>query len=243
MATPISAGLDNVLILLRQRRGDRSSFPRGFTLEGGRVGKSESIGMWFKRCVDELLGGDVGRCKVEDHLALFAVVHWRDKQTMSHVSCQAVIVQQGIVDHLYRDPGLRAQYLRLDYDLTALGAMFREPTPHVHVHPDGEPRFGLPTSRNVLMDFLDFVYRNYCYETWLRWATSVWEREARLRGRDPAIIEQVQRAFDTANCAALGRFSADLDRMKRAWRAERDALWPHVVPDRETSLLCYEPTG
>jgi hypothetical protein len=75
----------------------------------------------------------------------------------------------------------------------------------------------------------------------LRWATLVWEREARRRNLDRTRLRLVESAFETGSCAALQPLRRELDAMKRAWRRDRDELWPHVVPEQETSLLCYEP--
>ncbi len=242
MTIHLSSGLENVLTLLRPRGQKRTTFPGGIGLAQTRIGATERVGDWLARCVDHHLGGNPGRCRVEEHVAIFAVIHWHSG-VMRYLNCQVVVALEGTIDDLYCDPGLRAQYLRLDYDLQALGSMFREPAPHIHVHPDGEPRFALATTQNVLMDFFDFVYRNYCYDQWLRWATDVWERDARRQNLDLAALNRVHDAFDSGSCEALEKVRKELDAMKRAWRRERDALWPHVVPARETSLLCYEPSG
>ena len=44
-----------------------------------------------------------------------------------------------------------------------------------------------------LIDFLDFLYRNFCHAAWCRWADAVWRRET--RARDVATYFEVIRGY------------------------------------------------
>ncbi len=177
---------------------------------------------------------------VADRLAVFAIVHWRG-DTLAYVNCQALVTIGGTLEDYYLDPSVEAQYLRLDYDLGALGAMFREPSPHVHIRPDGEPRFPMTQTSNVIMDFFDFIYRNYFHAEWLDWAESLWRREATFRGLDVDAFDRVKDAFDRSRSDELKRWSEPLAYMKRAWRGKKDELWPYMLSADEVALLSYEP--
>lgn len=240
MSAHFSPGIENVFTILKAKSDGRSSFPHGWKLQNGRIGSTEPVRDWFIRCVDVHLGGDHGPCQVADRLAVFAVVYWRD-QTLAYVNCQALVTIGGTLEDYYLDPSVEAQYFRLDYDLDALGEMFREPSPHVHIRPDGEPRFQMTPARNALMDFFDFIYRNYFHAEWLDWAEAQWRREAASRQLDVDAFERVREAFAGSRYGELKRWSEPLGFMKRAWRRQKDALWPYALPADEVALLSYEP--
>jgi len=240
MSAYFSDGVENVFTMLKARGDGRSSFPRSWQLEHGRIGPTEPVHEWFVRCVDDHLDGDHGRCQVADRLAVFAIVHWRGEM-LAYVNCQALVTIGGTLEDYYLDPSVEAQYLRLDYDLGALGAMFREPSPHIHVRPDGEPRFPMTRTSNVIMDFFDFIYRNYFHAEWLDWAESLWRREATFRRLDVAAFDRVKDAFDRSRYDELKRWREPLAYMKRAWRGKKDELWPYMLPADEVALLSYEP--
>jgi hypothetical protein len=78
-------------------------------------------------------------------------------------------------------------YLRLDLDYGTLGPVGTHPLPHIHLSPDDPPRFTLDASNseNVIVDFLDFVYRHFFPEVWLSWAQRAWDRFYKRANRDP----------------------------------------------------------
>ena len=57
-----------------------------------------------------------------------------------------------------------------------LGDPFTHPLAHVHVSDESHPRFSLDggTSGNVIVDYLEFLYRNYVFDDWLNWAKRQW---------------------------------------------------------------------
>ena len=241
MNNAFSDGVDNVLRQLRYgARSESSSFPPRWSVAQGRIGAGETIHDWFVRCVDQCLGGNIGPCTVAENIAIFAVLRWH-KKTIFYLNCQALVTLDCSLDEFYCDGAKKAQYLRLDYDLDALGAMFREPSPHVHVLPDGEPRFPFSGSSNAVIDFLDFIYRNYQFEDWFIWAETVWKAEAARRKLDDAALDQVKRAFNDSNYESLKACEKELGSMKKAWRKAKDELWPYPLSMEELSILSYEP--
>ncbi|WP_437671982.1 hypothetical protein [Sorangium sp. So ce131] len=240
MSAYFSAGVENVCTVLKAKGENRSSFPRSWQLEHGRIGATESVHKWFVRCVNDHLGGDLGHCQVADRLAVFVVVHWRN-DVIAYLNFQALVTVGGTLEDYYLDSSTEAQYLRLDYDMSALGAMFREPLPHVHIRPDGEPRFPMMSTPNVIIDFFDFIYRNYFHSEWIEWAESLWRKEAVFRKLDVDAFDRVKEAFDRSQYDELKRWSKPLGYMKRAWRGKKDELWPYLLPADELALLSYEP--
>lgn len=240
MSAYFSAGVENVCTVLKAKSGGRSSFPRSWELDHGHISTTEPVHNWFVRCIDDHLDGNVGRCQVADRLAVFVVVDWQGV-TISYVNCQALVTIGGTLEDYYLDSSVETQYMRLDYDLRALGAMFREPSPHVHIRPDGEPRFPMKPTSNVIIDFFDFIYRNYFHTEWLDWAETLWRKEAKLRELDVDAFDRVRDAFDRSRYDELKRWSKSLGYMKRAWRAKKDELWPYMLSADEVELLSYEP--
>ena len=127
-------------------------------------------------------GGDVERVAVEENLALFLVVPV-EPGTIQYAKRQALWTDVPLTSFV-RGAGHQQEYLRLDYDLSAVGPLLKEPQPHVHVEADGEPRFPVPVAGDDLVGwFLDFVYRNFFYDVWILWAEGVWQDWCAARDR------------------------------------------------------------
>jgi hypothetical protein len=141
-----------------------------------------TIHQWFSRCVGLLPNNDPEYYSLDDEneIAAFATIKWKDRR-LTYVNCQFLILSgMGLSEFLRHGerPNSNAQYLRLDYDETCLGPIFKEPLPHIHSNPMREPRFPLESiiSGNMIVDFLSFVFRNYKHDTWLKWTRKRWER-------------------------------------------------------------------
>ena len=244
MPPAFSPAVQNALEILKStRRKNWGGFPRGWDAGKGRISTTESLHDWFKRCVDRGLGGQIEDCTIEDNLAVFVVVHWRH-QLVSYINFQALVtIDASLVDFYLDDKqAIRAHYLRLDYDLNSLGEMFREPAPHIHVRPDGEPRHSFVPGQYAVVDFFDFLYRNYCYQQWLTWADTVWRMEAGIRGLNADILERVQDSFKAGNYEAVKQNDHTLKFMKTAWRTARNKLSEGFeISTRELEVLSYEP--
>jgi len=243
-----SPGSENLLRFLHPwgvQRG-QSVFPRDWDVREGGIGNAESVAEWFRRNVDGQLGGDVGACSVEENLAAFASLRWEGDTVLTSVNFQAVIVLDRDLDDFYVNGSSDFQYLRLDYDRSSLGPIFGEPLPHVHTKARGAPRFALDSmsSGNVVMDFLDFVYRNYFHRPyWLNWARRVWrDSAAELKIADDP-LPAIESAFADSRLDVLlqGDFPERIRRMKQAWTASKDRHFPLFIDVAEARLLSYAP--
>ncbi|MDY0063046.1 MAG: hypothetical protein RBU45_24785 [Myxococcota bacterium] len=130
-------------------------------------------------------------------------VDWFGKDQIASFSVQALVCtnmtiedafykeQEGSVAEKAKKPDVR--YYRCEYDVRKPGAPFAEPCPHIHVLPEGEPRFPLggPEPANPILDFLEFLALNHSYVVWFRWALSVCDRR-RLRGD----LQELRNLFD-----------------------------------------------
>ncbi len=193
MSVAFSSALDNVLQALNpgQRPDGEAYFPsqcRGVNL---RVNTGEPPAQWFKRLVDGPLKGDIQACTLEPNLALFLQFGWERGPRFKYINCQALAVQRGTLEDVYSgDPNAQERYLRLEYDADPLmlGELFSHPVVHIHGQPEEAPRFALESSGEsnpVLLDFMDFLYRNFCHGTWSKWASAVWRRAAPNPGAAP----------------------------------------------------------
>ncbi len=197
MAIPFSAGVANVLREIQPYGQDRGSrhFPRKWDPQAGKQGGNETLHAWYRRCVDDYLGGYPGRSAIEENFAAFVSTRWVDESKLIYVSLQAIIVRNKNLKSYYENDSNQVQYFRLDYFASRVGEMFKEHQPHVHIAEDGAPWFPVdPTSTgNIIVDFFDFIYRNYYHDRWLDWAREVWARHAKqlaiAEDPFPAIVE------------------------------------------------------
>lgn len=226
-----SPGATNILTLLNPGRRPEGAayFPRVWKENHGkrRIGKSENVREWFVRCVDDMLDCDIQSCQLEENIAFFAVVKWM-KSALYFANCQTLIVHDGNLEDFYDGRAHDRQYHRLDLDMNQPGPLFKEPLPHIHSQPQGPPRF--PSHRmsaeNVLVDFLEFIYRNYQYDKWMSWARKTWNKRANKRFDDDTFSVMAE-AFDTGHIVpALSHFREDLELLKRLLRKEKDERYP-----------------
>ncbi|MEI8141168.1 MAG: hypothetical protein WCI03_15045 [bacterium] len=205
-----------------------------------RVRENESLRDWFCRCVDAV--GGLEHCVIEDHISVIGVVKWRDR-AVEYMNIQALITKDGSLEDFYLGTEMPPpQYIRLELDLSKPGPLFKEPLPHIHVAPEGEPRMDFRKGEFPfpIVEFLEFIYLNYCYDAWIRWAKDVWTaREVFADGEDPftrivAAYAQGQRAVLTGACAV------HIQRLKDMLAAEKQevarGLWPLTV---DAGLLSY----
>ncbi len=234
-------GSKNLLLLL----GSGGRFPPTWQVSDGRIGPSETLHAWFKRIVDQHLNRQPEACQVEDNLAFFCVVARKGAQ-VTYINAQALVTLDGPLEEFYRGhAGVSAQYFRLDFDPTCLGPLYKEPLPHVHTIPAGEPRMYLGGLGHdgVLVEFLDLLYRNYFYDAWAEWAERVWSKYRKPRSM-PDNLPAIREAFASGQHAILRQdYRNDLMHLKRALFDEHVAVARRskleVSPDRH--LLSYGP--
>lgn len=151
---------------------------------------------WFSRCSEAVDGPD--RLAIDDHIAVIGSIEWCNFM-LTKVNIQVLATVNTTVDNYYwkqdtsspdasTQDKFAAHYYRLDLDLNKGGKLFREPQPHLHTEPKGEPRINFNTysDRTLIVDFIEFLFLNYAYDSWLIWAKNVWEREKMFAdGEDP----------------------------------------------------------
>lgn len=240
-----TSGIEQVLHVLRpgNRPSGRTAFPPGLPDGGARRSADEPAHAWLRRCIDGYFAGDIGRVRVEENLALFLVVHWSGGH-IQYTNLQALWAQVPLSVFIDGGDAAPHRYLRLDYDMTALGPLLKEPQPHVHVEPDGEPRFPLSVSAadDVVGWFLDFIYRNFFYEDWILWAEVVWDDRCRMQKRD----NRWPRLVEVFNQSAIGVLEQDADLrrdlrdLKRCLLDERRLLFPLMTKAARIHLLSHE---
>lgn len=237
----ISPNLQAVLERLRPYGLEgHASFPHGEASSMRHGKQGEPLSAWFTRCVDTHLGGDPARCRLEPNIALLAQVRWSAGTSIQYANMQAIVALDGDLDDLYLGEPVCTQYLRLDFDPQRLGLLFREPHPHIHVHPTGEPRLTMPSAGNVVVAFLESLYRNYHHDAWQRWVTEVWNTKAPEAGTGQDPLNAIIGAFKAGQAGILrDRFATPLDRLRQYLRAEADAAYPGRLDEQWLSLLGY----
>jgi hypothetical protein len=135
---------------------------------------------------------------------------------------------------------------RLDLDYGTLGPIGTHPLPHVHFSPTDPPRCTLDASRstNVVIDFVELVYRHFYHDVWRSWAERTWDRYYDDRNDDPdrnpfrAIVDAFARndiGFLHANAAAIAELVGVLDREKsKLYELRMDPADRYIMtfPDR-----------
>jgi hypothetical protein len=241
MFTP---GLEQLLHTIRPgaRPAGRATFPYNLPEGAARRSGTEAAHEWLRRCVDTHFEGSTAAVAVEANLALFLVVRWENQQ-VAYANLQALWCELPL-DKFVSSTGSAHRYLRLDYDLGALGPLLKEPQPHVHVEADGEPRFPVPTAigNDVVGWFLDFVYRNFFYEDWIFWVEALWDGFCLERGR-PNHWQRLVQVFDQSAVGILdadAQLQQDLRDLKIQVLQARRTIFPLVIPNARSLLFAHD---
>ena len=244
MAIPFSDGIADLVCDIHpysQNQGNKW-FPRKWDPVAGKQRGNESLHAWYRRCVDTYFDGKPDRYAIEENFAAFVSVRWVDDTKLIFVSAQAIIVRNKTLASFYANDSDEVQYLRLDYNGGRIGAMFKEHWPHVHIAEDGEPRFPCDpsTTGNIVIDFFDFIYRNYYHPKWLAWAQLVWAPHVVRLGLVADPFPVVADAFNAHKInALLSTYRDYVVMMKQAWRENNDKLLPLFVDNGNCRLLSY----
>jgi hypothetical protein len=203
-----------------------------------RISEGEGAHGWFKRLIDGPLEGRVERCAVEQNMAVVAHLEYAgEKITYANIQ---VLVAEADLESFYCDDAIRSWYFRLDYDLRCLGPLFKEPLPHIHCLPEGEPRFHCPApTGNAVVDFFDFIYRNFHPEKWRDWAHRAYA--ASLLQGEKDLFEPIKAAFATNEHEALmTKYSDGLIALKRVCRNLKDDVFRHRIDPELADALSYD---
>ncbi len=237
--------LQNILEQINpgDRPGGYCAFPSVFYDENKqkvlRLGAADTIHEWFKRIVDNILGGDPDACTVEANLAVFIVIHW-DNRIIQYASVQVLWAEASLLD-FYCDEHLRSQYFRLDYEPPNLGPIFKESLPHIHVAGNGEPRFPLhyDETGDIVGAFFDFIYRNYYHPDWLSWASKAWNNECKKRSR-PNAWDRIVRGYEKGEYGFLEQnHRDDVLALKKVLVETRRQFFPLRARRELCQLLSY----
>jgi hypothetical protein len=227
------------------RPAGTSCFPAGVTRDNVKARSGYTPRDWLLRCVKDVLHGDESLCLVEDNLAVFALIEWRDGERLTYANIQ-VLRADATISEYCRDGGIKADYLRLDLDFGALGDIFTHPLPHVHDKPDGPPRFTfeLPSS-NIVVDFFDFVYRQFYHDKWVAWARQAWDDHyektiTRAEEIDSNPFNIIVEAFKAAQYEALRDRQDQVQKLKRVLQSWKDQLFPLRLDAFASDLFRYQ---
>jgi hypothetical protein len=218
-------------------RAGRVAFPPLLTRGSARRKADEAAHAWLRHCAEAF--GGVERVALEENLAIFMVVHLHGTE-ITYANLQALWSEMPVAKFVEGTGAEMHRYLRLDYDLEALGPLLKEPMPHVHVEADGEPRFPVPAPDcDIVGWFFDFVYRNFFYDHWIVWAEFAWDDWCREHDR-PNQWPRLVRAF---NQGAFRIIEADPDlrsdvlQLKRCLLEKRKRLFQFEVAPARVELF------
>lgn len=240
-----SSGIDGLLACLR---GTEESGQRAFPIAADRATlrmvEGEGAHSWFVRCVDKFMDGgkELPRWRIEEDLAVFALVEWSKPDRRLRACSINVLKAEGTLEDYYADSTIGAYYLRMDYDYGTLGPMFTHPLPHVHVWTtDAAPRFVAEgTSRNVVVDFLEWVYRHFYKDTWQCWAFCVCQGDFAERYEpDKNPLERIFAAFQESQMTTLREWAWEIQRIKSLLRARKDEVYDILACAADRELLQY----
>jgi len=192
--------------------------------------------------VDQFCGGDPKRTAIEDNIAVFVELSWRDRTRLIYANVQTVVAACDLDDY-YLGLNGDAQYLRLDFNYETLGDPFSHPLAHVHVEGELVPRFALEggIAGNILVDYFEFLYRNFVPGKWIKWAEREWGREfaATARADDVNHFSTIVEAFATGQFQILRDHAALLTRIKRTLRRRKDEAFSLHMEGADREILEY----
>jgi hypothetical protein len=173
---------------------------------------------------------------------VFAKFHWlKDRLRFASVP---MLIAECDLEQLYLDDKADAVYIRLDLNYETLGEPFSHPLAHIPVRDERHPRFSLDggTSGNVIVDFLEFVYRNYLPADWLAWARRQWLAKnlvgpAEEEDEDP--FGWLVRAFHGHQIDVLRSNAPLIANMKRALRELKDSRFGEHMDGTDREVLEY----
>jgi hypothetical protein len=193
------------------------------------------------RLVNDFCEGHPKRVAIEDNIAVFLRLVWKNKKRLLYANIQTLVATDDLEDY-YLGAGGEAIYLRLDFDYTTLGDPFSHPLAHIHVEGALSPRFALDggTSGNIVVDYLEFIYRHYVPLKWRRWAEKVWGQEyAPASENDADPFQVIMEAFASSQFDILRDNSATLGHIKRALRRRKDEVFGLHVEGSDREILEY----
>lgn len=232
-----SDGVDKVVALVRPYSRPETAFPAALDVADTRRGSAEDLHGWFVRLVDKYCQGDPLLVGIEENIALMAKFKW-EKNRLTYASVPTLITESTLEEY-YLDGG-SATYFRLDLNYETLGEPFSHPLAHIHIGDEDSPRFALDggTSGNVVMDFLEFIYRNHVPAKWLQWARRQWLSEGADEQR-AGQFNQIVQAFRDPQFNVLRANAHVILQVKRRLRDAKDSLFDSHMDGADREILEY----
>lgn len=232
-----SDGVDRVVALVRPYSRPETAFPAALDVADTRRGSAEDLHGWFVRLVDKYCQGDPLLVGIEENIALFSKFKWENNR-LTYASVPTLIAESTLEEY-YLDGG-SATYFRLDLNYETLGEPFSHPLAHIHIGDEDSPRFALDggTSGNVVMDFLEFIYRNHVPAKWLQWARRQWLTEG-ADERRAGQFNQIVQAFRDPQFNVLRANAHVILQVKRRLRDAKDSLFDSHMDGADREILEY----
>ena len=224
--------LEQLFLRIRPHGRPYTTFPEN--LVDARVGASESLHDWFRRLVDNSCQGDTRNCEIEENIALFGEFSWSNKKEIEVANVTVLVLPIRLDDYYFDGPqGNEESYFRLDYDTKTLGTPFSHPVPHIHVSGHSSLRFSLDgESGNILIDFIEFIYRHFKPGVWQSWAEEVWNENYLGVKKLPDLDNPFYRlmdAFKESKFGVLQENAANLEQLKSLLATKKEvhrgSLW------------------
>ena len=227
-----SQGFQNLIECLRPVSAEAQTrcFPPAGSIP--RISKTDTVHAWLFRYVDSVLQHDEWKCCIEPDIAVVAEVSYADN-FIEQACVQVVVVEDQMVSEFRKRPLAQHCYLRLDYDKTCLGALFKEPLPHIHTIHHGGFRFPhvFCGNGNIIVEFFDHIYRNINHEQWLEWAERAYQGAPTAGDSNSLSIKTANEAYQKSCCDVLLRSREALYQMKKALEDRREKIFsPRIDP-------------
>ena len=206
-----------------------------------RVSKSETVADWFIRIIDTILNGDIKACEIEDNVAVFVIIKWKN-YCIDYINFQVLITTEGRLETFYNScSSMQHQYFRLDLDYTSSNLLFKEAVPHIHSLPKGPPRFLLNylESKNIILDFIEFIYLNYDYDKWLEWAQAVWRINIPRKMEEDTLPVILKASKENQIIPTIEKYKKDIIIFKNALNLEKAKAFPLYIDKDLLKIINY----
>ena len=220
------------------------TYPTGMNRATVRMAGGESLHAWFARCAEALMegGNEIPGWQIAEDLAVFATIDWGHPGRQLKACSINVLKVSSTLEEYYLDPSA-AYYLRMDYDYGTLGPMFTHPLPHVHAWPAGTaPRFvSEGAGGNVVVDFLEWVYRHFFHGEWLDRALRVCAPDfaKRYPRREDNPLERIFQAFNESQLGILREWTGEIQRIKGLLNERKGKAFSLRGSTEDRDLMAY----
>jgi len=245
-SSAFSDGVDRILHAIRPYGKSSSHFPRTLDPNATRIEPHETAHDWYVRLVTDYCNGNPDTNAVESNIAVFMALYWQGKKRtkLRGANFSTLVTSCELEEYFLEKPDqCEVVYFRLDFDYGTLGHPFSHPIPHFHSRGDLSPRFSFDVgdSGNVVMDYFDFLYRQFIPAKWKSWAESVWNKDYHESARDPQEnpFRTIVAAFEESQFGVLREHASSIQHLKRILRAQKDKQFKWCMNPDDRALLQY----